>query len=186
MHIKKCRKKVVYTIGKNSLSLYSLNFVYLIILISFITIIEALGSYLLVIFLEGSQVLTGLGKLPLFHSLPNIPMHEGPFSIHHVELVIDSAEDFGNGRGVGDHANRTLHFGEVSSGHDSRGLVVNPDFESRGAPIDKLNSSFCLNGRNRSIDILGHHISTVHEAASHVSTVSGVALSHHTRGLESR
>merc|ERR1719171_1034751 len=43
-----------------------------------------------------------------------------------------------------------------------------------------------LDGGDGSVDILGDDVSTVHHAAGHVLTVTGVALGHHVGGLEAR
>jgi len=63
-------------------------------------------------------------------------------------------------------------------------LVVDTSLETSGAPVDELNGSLGLDGGNGGIDILGDDISSVHHAASHVFTMSGVALSHHGCGFE--
>merc|ERR1712184_221638 len=51
------------------------------------------GSFdtdLLVVLLQRSQILTGLGELAFFHPLPNVPMHEGTLGIHEIELMVDT------------------------------------------------------------------------------------------------
>jgi len=63
-------------------------------------------------------------------------------------------------------------------------LVVNTALESSWAPVDELDGSLGLDGGYGSVDILGDDISSVHEAASHVLTVSRIALGHHGGGLE--
>jgi hypothetical protein len=99
--------------------------------------------------------------------------------------VVESAEDLSNGGGVRDHANSSHNLGQVTSGDNSGGLVVNTALESSGAPVDELDGSLGLDGGNGSVDILGDDITSVHHAAGHVLSVSGVTLDHHASGLES-
>jgi len=47
-----------------------------------------------------------------------------------------------------------------------------------------LDGSLGLDDGDGGVDILGDYVSTVHETASHVLSVSGVALGHHVGGLE--
>ena len=89
-------------------------------------------------------------------------------------------------RSIGHHANSTLHASKISSGNNSGGLVVDTTLEPGGAPIHELDGPLGLDGGNGSVDILGHDVSTVHEAAGHVLSVAGIALGHHAGGLEDR
>ena len=54
-------------------------------------------------------------------------MDEGTFSVHKIELMIESGPGLSNGGGVGQHADGTLDLGQIASGHDSWGLVVDTD-----------------------------------------------------------
>jgi len=139
---------------------------------------------LFVILLEGSKIFSGLREFSLFHTFSDVPMDEGSLGVHKIELVIDSGEDLSDGSGVGDHADGSHDLGEISTGNDGRGLVVDSALESSGAPVDELDGSLGLDGGDGGVDILGDDISSVHEAASHVLSVSGVALGHHGGGLE--
>lgn len=67
-------------------------------------LIHRVGGDLLVITLEGSQVLTGLGEFTFLHTLTNVPVDEGTLGVHEVELVVESRPGLGDGRGVGQHA----------------------------------------------------------------------------------
>merc|ERR1712028_75071 len=87
---------------------------------------------------------------------------------------------------VGDHAHGALHASKIATGDNGRGLVVNTALEAGRAPVDELNSALGLDGGDCSVDILGDDITTVHEAASHVLAVAGIALGHHGGGLEGR
>jgi hypothetical protein len=48
----------------------------------------------------------------------------------------------------------------------------------------KLDGPLGLDGSNSGVDILGHNVSTVHETAGHVLSVTRIALGHHTSRLE--
>jgi hypothetical protein len=109
---------------------------------------------------------------------------EGSLGVHEIELVVKSGEDFSDGSGVRNHAYGSHDLGEVTTGNDGGGLVVNTAFESGGAPVDELDSSLGLDGGDGGVDILGYDITSVHHAASHVFAVSGVTLDHHAGGLE--
>jgi hypothetical protein len=143
-----------------------------------------LDSDLLVILLEGGKILSGLGELTLLHAFTDVPMDEGSLGVHEIELVVNSGEDLSDSSRVGDHADGSHDLGEVTTGHDGRRLVVNTALETGRAPVDELDGSLGLDGGDSGVDILGDDITSVHEAASHVLTVSGIALSHHGGGLE--
>ena len=98
--------------------------------------------------------------------------------------MIESGEDFCDGGGVGNHADGSHDFGEVSSGDDSGGLIVDSDFEPGGAPVDELDGSLGLDGGDRGVHVFGHDVSSVEHGAGHVLSVSGVAFGHHGGGFE--
>jgi len=145
-----------------------------------------LDSDFLVILLKGGEILTGLGELSLFHTFSDVPMDEGSLGVHKIELMVDSGEDLSDGSGVGDHAASSHDLGEITTGNDGRGLVVNSTLETGRAPVNELDGSLGLDGGDSGVDILGDDITSVHEAAGHVFTVAGVALGHHGGGLEGR
>merc|ERR1719230_1894514 len=62
-----------------------------------------LGADLLVVLLEGSEVLAGLGELALLHALADVPVDEGALGVHEVELVVNARVELGDGRRVGHH-----------------------------------------------------------------------------------
>jgi len=149
-------------------------------------VIDRLSADLLVVLLEGSQVLTGLGELTFLHTFTDIPVNEGTLGIHKIELVINAGEDLSDSSGVGDHAHGALNLGQIAAWDDGRGLVVDTALETSGAPVDELNGALGLDGGDGGVDILGDDITSVHHAAGHVLTVAGVALGHHGGGLEGR
>ena len=111
-------------------------------------------------------------------------MDESSLGIHQVEFVVKSGEDFGDGGGVGDHADGSHDFSKITSGDDGGWLIVDSDLEASGAPVNELNGSLGLDGGNGSVDILGDDVTSVHHGASHILSVSGIAFSHHVGGLE--
>ena len=113
-------------------------------------------------------------------------MDESSLGVHEIELVIDSGEDLSDGCGVGDHADGSHDLGEVTTWNNSWWLIVDSAFESGWAPVDELNGSLGLDGGDGGVDILWDDISSVHEAASHVFSVSWIALGHHGGWLEGR
>ena len=111
-------------------------------------------------------------------------MDEGALGVHEIELVVDAGEDFGDGGGVGDHADGALDLGEVAAGDDGGGLVVDTALEAGGAPVDELDGALGLDGGDGGVDVLGDDVTAEHEAAGHVLAVAGVALGEHGGGLE--
>jgi len=143
-----------------------------------------LDTDFLVVLLESGEILTGLGELTLFHTFTDVPVDEGSLGVHKIELVVNAGEDLSDGSGVGDHADGAHNLGEITTGDNSWGLVVDTALEASGAPVDELDGSLGLDGGNGSVDVLGDDITSVHKAASHVLSVSGVTLGHHGGGLE--
>ena len=111
-------------------------------------------------------------------------MYESTLGIHEIELVVDPREHLGDARGVGDHAHRALHLGQVPTGHHRGRLVVDPALEPRGAPVHELDCALCLDRPDRRVHVLGHDVPPVHHAARHVLPVPRVAFGHHRRRLE--
>merc|ERR1712196_318460 len=147
----------------------------------------ALGSLdtnLLVVLLEGSQVLARFREFALLHSFADVMVDERTLGVHKIELVVDAGHDFRNGRAVRDHADRAHDLGEVTAGHHRRRLVVDAALEAGRAPVDELDRALRLDGRHGGVHILGHDIPTVHHAARHVLAMTRVALNHHRRRLE--
>jgi hypothetical protein len=156
----------------------------LIALIALSAVIDGLSADFLVVLLEGSEILASLGELTFFHTFTDIPVDKGTFGVHQVKLVVETRHDFGNSGGVGNHAHGALDFGQVTTGDNGRRLVVDTALETGRRPVNELNGSLGLDGSNGGVDILGDDISSVHQTASHVLSVAGVALGHHGSGLE--
>ena len=111
-------------------------------------------------------------------------MDEGSLGVHKIEFVVNSGEDLSDGSGVGDHADGSHDLGEITTWNNGWWLIVDSALESSWAPVDELDGSLGLDGGNSGVDILGDDITSVHEAASHVLSVSWVALGHHGGWLE--
>ena len=146
--------------------------------------LDGVDADLLVVLLESGQVLTGLGELALLHTLTDIPVDERTLGIHEIELVVETSPGLGNGRGVAQHAHGTLHLGQVAAWHDGRWLVVDANLEAGRAPVDELDGTLGLDGRDGSVDVLGHDVTTVQHTAGHVLAVTRVALDHLVGRLE--
>jgi len=112
-------------------------------------------------------------------------MDESSLGIHEIEFMIDSGEDFSDSSGVGDHADSSHDFGEITSWDDSWWLVIDTTFESSWAPVDELDGSLGLDGSNGGIDVLGDNITSVHHTTGHVFTMSGITFGHHGGWFES-
>ena len=121
-----------------------------------------------VVLLEGGKILTGLGEFTFFHTLTDVPVDEGTLGVHKIELVINAGEDLSDSSGVGDHADGAHNLGQVTTGNDSGGLVVDTALEASGAPVDELDGALGLDGGDGGVDVLGDDVTSVEHAASHV------------------
>ena len=65
-------------------------------------------------------------------------MDEGTLGVHEIELVVETGPGLSNGGGVAQHAHGSLHLGEITTGDNGRGLVVDADLEAGWTPVDKL------------------------------------------------
>merc|ERR1711899_631373 len=148
--------------------------------------LKAVHADLLVVLLKSSHVLSGLRELSLLHALSNVPVDEGTLGVHQVELVVKPGPRLRDGGRVTQHADSSGHLGEVPAGNDRWRLVVDPNLETGGTPIHKLDASLGLDCGDRGIDVLGYDVSPVEHAACHVLAVPGVALYHLVGWLEAR
>jgi len=62
--------------------------------------VGGVDSNLLVILLEGGEILSSLGELSLLHTLSNVPVDEGPLGVEEIELLIESGPGGRDGGGV--------------------------------------------------------------------------------------
>merc|ERR1712165_70802 len=98
--------------------------------------------------------------------------------------MVKSGPGFGDGGGVREHANGPADLGKVSTRDNSGWLVVNAYLKTSRTPVNKLDAPLGLDGGNGSVHVLGHHVSSVEEAAGHVLAVTRVALDHLVGWLE--
>merc|ERR1719326_2610061 len=148
--------------------------------------IGGLGTDLLVVLLKGGKILTGLGELTFLHTLTDVPVHEGTLGIHEVELVVNARQSFGHSGGVGNHGAGAHDLGEIATRHHSGWLVVDTALETGRTPVHELDRALGLDGSNSGVHILGDDITTVHQAHSHVFTVTRITLGEHRSGFEHR
>ncbi|KAJ6446133.1 LOW QUALITY PROTEIN: RNA recognition domain-containing protein [Purpureocillium lavendulum] len=150
--------------------------------------LERVGGDLLVILLEGGEILAGLGELTLLHALTNIPVHEGALAVHEIELVIQSRPGLGDGSGVGKHGDGSVDGGKATilggcgNGHGL--LIVDTQLETGRAPFDEVEGGLGLDGGNGSAAVAGDDIATVQQGNSHVLAIARVADDHLVVGLE--
>merc|ERR1719192_1613452 len=150
-----------------------------LVFFSFFTLaFQRVHTNFFVILLQSSQIFTSFRELSFFHTFSYIPMDKSTFGVHQIKLVIQTGPGFSNGSCIGQHTNSTGYFGQVTSGYNGGGLVVDTNFETSRAPINKLNGAFGLDGSNGSVDILGDNIASVEHAAGHVLAVTGIAFDH--------
>ena len=154
----------------------SVNLVFFSLFLAFA--LHRVDSHLFVIFLEGSQILTSLGELALFHTLSYVPVDEGTLGVHQIKLMIKTSPSLGDGCGVTQHADGTLYLGQVTTRYHGGWLVVDADLESGGTPVDELDGTLGLDGSNGGVDILGYYITTVQHTAGHVLAVTWITLHH--------
>jgi len=79
----------------------------------------------------------------------------------------------GYGSGIGDHAAGPHDLGQISSWHHSGWLLVDSALEAGWAPIHELDGPL---GGYGCVHILGDQFSSLHDAGSHVLSVSRITL----------
>lgn len=142
------------------------------------------GSPYLVIALQGSEILTSFGEFTLLHTLTDIPVDKSTLAVHQVELVRESRPCLTNGSGVGQHADSTVHSGEITVGNHLGWLVADTNLETSWAPVDELNGALGLEVGNSRVGVLGDNVTAVQQASRHVLSVARIALDHLVVGLE--
>jgi hypothetical protein len=151
--------------------------------------LEAVSGNLLVVLLQGREILTGLGELAFLHTLTDVPVDEGTLAVHEVELVVETVPGLGDGGGVAKHGDGAVDRGQGAIVGARRGngdglLVVDAELETSWAPLNKVEGRLGLEGGDGSVAVTGDDITTVQEGDSHVLSVAGVADDHLVVGLE--
>jgi len=145
---------------------------------------DGVDSDLFVIFFQSSQIFSGFGEFTFFHTFTDIPVDEGSFGVHKIEFMVQSSPGFGDSGGVAQHANSSLDLGQITAWNDGWWLVVDTDFETGWAPVDKLDGPLGFDGGNGGVDVLWHNITSVQHATGHVFTVSWITFDHLVSWLE--
>jgi hypothetical protein len=148
--------------------------------------LSGLGADLFVVLLKGSKIFTGFGEFTFFHTFADIPVDESTLGVHKIELVVDTGKSFSDSGRVGNHTASTHNLGKITTWNDSWWLVVNTALETSWAPVDELDGSLGLDGGDSGVDILWDDITTVHQTASHVLTMTRIALGEHRGWFENR
>lgn len=151
--------------------------------------LKRVGSNLLVVLLEGSQVLTGLAELAFLHTLADIPVDEGALAVHEVELMVETRPGLGDGGGVGQHGDGSVDGGQTAVGRGGGGdghglLVVDTDLETGRAPLDKVEGRLGLESRNGRVAVTRNDIAAVKQSDGHVLAVARITDHHLVVGLE--
>jgi len=139
-------------------------------------IITIISTELRVFTLEGFEILTSLGELTLLHTLTHVPVDECTLGEHEIELLVHAAEHLADGSGVGLHAHSTRKSRHVAAGDNHGRTAVETSLETSRTPVDKLDGALVLDLVDGNAHILGHDITTIHEAASHVLALARIAL----------
>merc|ERR1719462_261395 len=139
---------------------------------------------LLVILLKGSKVFPGFGELTLLHTLSNVPVDKSPLGVHQVELMIKPGPGLSNSSGIAQHTDSPADLSKVATRDNSGWLVVNAYLKTSRTPVNKLDAPLGLDGSNGSVHVLGHHVSSIEEAAGHVLAMTRVTLDHLVGRLE--
>ena len=79
-----------------------------------------------------------------------------------------------------------VDLGEITIGNQLRWLIADTNLEAGRAPVYELDSALGLESSHCTVHIVGHHITTVQQARSHVFAVSRIAFDHLVVGLEAR
>merc|ERR1719225_635407 len=157
-----------------------------LVLVTFVlsSTLSRVKANLLVILLKSSKILPGLGELTLLHTLSNVPVDKSPLGVHEVKLMVKSGPGLSNSSGIAQHTDSPADLCKVATRDNSGWLVVNACLETSGTPVNKLDAPLGLDGGNGSVNVLGHHVTSVEEATGHVLAVTRVALDHLVGWLE--
>lgn len=147
-------------------------------------ITQGVRTNFLVILFKGGQIFTSFGEFTFLHTFADIPMNESTLGIHQIELVIKTSPGFSDGSGVGQHTESTLDSSEVTTRDSSRSTAVDTDLETSRTPVNELDGTLGLDGRDGSVGVLGDNITTVQQTTRHVLAMTGITLDHLVVRLE--
>ena len=92
--------------------------------------------------------------------------------------MIKTSPSLGDGGGVAQHADGTLHLGQITTGDDGGWLVVDANLETSGAPVNELDGALGLDDGDGSVDVFRDHVTSVEHATGHVLAVTRVTFYH--------
>jgi hypothetical protein len=101
---------------------------------------------------------------------------ESTLRVEQVELAVEARPSGSDGGSVGEHAEGARDLGEISSGNVGGRFVANSELETGRAPINELNGTLGLDLSDGRVDVLGDDISSVEKSASHVLSLTRIAL----------
>mmetsp|Transcript_33652 Transcript_33652/g.54772 ORF Transcript_33652/g.54772 Transcript_33652/m.54772 type:complete len:474 (-) Transcript_33652:67-1488(-) len=137
-----------------------------------------LRQHIQVILLQESQILSGLGKLALFHTLTDIPMHKRALRIHQVVLLADAlAKHSRDGGIVSNHHHVALGRRQIILRQHRRWLLIETDLEASRAPLHKRRLLVRLQPLHRRVRLFRLHIATIIHRNSHIFVLFRIKIS---------
>ena len=98
-------------------------------------------------------------------------------------MQLGSSQPWYYGRRVVD-LHGTVDLRKITIGNHLRWLIANTNLEPSRAPVHELDRALGLERSNGTVDIIGHDVTTVQQAGSHVFAVARIAFDHLVVGLE--
>jgi hypothetical protein len=167
-----------------------------------LNVLDRVTGNFLVVTLQSSQVFASLREFAFLHTLTNIPVDKGTLGVHEIKLVRERGPGLRDGSSVGEHAavgllakalriiykylHRAVDLSKIAVGNHLRRLVADANLEASRAPVDKLDGTLGLESSDSTVNVVGHDVTTVQQASSHVFAVAWIALDHLVVGLEAR
>ena len=99
--------------------------------------------------------------------LTDVPVDEGTLRVQEIKLVVETAPRGRDGRRVGKHAQAASDLCEVTARDVRGGLIADTELEAGRAPVNELDGPLRLNETDCRVRVLGDHVATVEESASH-------------------
>ncbi len=155
----------------------------MVVVVLNLVIMGAFGDILVILF-KSCKVFSCLSEFALLHPLADVPVDKRPHLVQEIKLSVEPRPGLLHRRRVGEHAAGPIDLGHVAAGDDGGRLVVDPDLEARRAPVHKLDGLHGLDLHHAGVDILGHDVAPIKEAAGHVLTRRRVDPDHLVGGLE--
>merc|ERR1719370_2261135 len=154
----------------------------LVLVLLLLLTIEALvvingGLLVLLVFRDQIvHVALSLCELHLVHALASVPVEEGLATEHGGELLGDPLEQLLDGSGVADEGGGHLE----TSGRD----VADGGLDVVGDPFHEVGTVLVLDSKHLFVHLLHGHPSSEHSRHGEITSVPGVASSHHVLRVE--